>query len=83
MDLYKRLDGWAQVISVDGNMAMRIARDFSKYWQHGEWVDHPEKGTPGKSLYLDCWRRSCENIRREWERLATLQPRLPQQLTLV
>lgn len=44
IDVYKRLDGWAQVMSADGNMAMRIARDFSKYWQHGTWVDHPKKG---------------------------------------
>lgn len=82
MDLYKRLDGWAQVMSVDGNMAMRIARDFSKYWQHGAWLEHPEKGTPGKMLYLDCWRRSCANIRREWQRLTELASVPLQQMTL-
>lgn len=82
MDLYRRLDGWAQVTSVDGNMAMRIARDFSKYWQHGAWVDHPRKGTPGLSLYLDCWQRSCTNIRREWQRLAELSSVPPYQMTL-
>ncbi|HEU0004042.1 MAG TPA: DUF6610 family protein [Ktedonobacteraceae bacterium] len=82
MDLYKRLDGWAQVMSVDGNMAMRIARDFSKYWQRGVWVDHPKKGTSGKLLYLDCWQRSCTNVRREWQRLTELSSVPPLQMTL-
>jgi hypothetical protein len=75
MEKYKLLAVRAEVISVDGNMAMKIAREYSEYWQYGAWVKHPEKGTLGKSLYLDCWRRSCENIRREWERLAVLPPR--------
>lgn len=78
MDIYKRLAGRADVMSADGNMAMGVARDFASYWD-GKWVDHPEQGAD-KPLYLDCWRRSCENIRREWERLAVLQPR---QLALV
>lgn len=83
MDIYKKLASRAAVMSVDGNMAMMVARNFSEYWEAGVWVDHPEKGTSEKPLYLDCWRRSCENIRREWERLAVLQPRQLSLLTEV
>jgi len=75
METYKSLAGRAEVMSVDGNMAMMVARNFSEYWDAGQRIDHPEKGTKGISLYLECWRWSCENIRREWERLIVLQPR--------
>lgn len=79
MEVFRQLAGRANVLSVDGNMAMGAARNWAQYWDGG-WVDHPEKGTEGVSVYLDCWRKSCENIRRSWERLVELQPR---QLTLL
>lgn len=79
MKIFRLLSGRAQIISADGNMAMGVARNFAQYWDHG-WIDHPEKGTPDKSLYLECWSWSCANIWREWEELVVLQSR---QLALI
>jgi len=50
MEVFRQLAGRAEVMSADGNMAMGIARNFAQYWDAG-WVDHPEKGTAGVSLY--------------------------------
>lgn len=72
MDYFIRLSDFAHVISADGNMAMRIARDFSKFWQNGAWVAHPDKGKTSEHLYLDCWRRSCTNIRAMWSTLTNV-----------
>lgn len=78
MEVFRQLAGRANVLSADGNMAMGAARNFAQYWDGG-WVDHPEKGSTDNSLYLECWRESCKNIRREWETLVDLQPLLVQQ----
>jgi len=64
MKLYRYLSG--EVMSADGNMAQLMATRFARYWQGGKWVSHPERHTGTKDLYLDCWRRSCVNIREAW-----------------
>ena len=78
MEVFRQLAGRTTVLSADGNMAMGVARNFAQYWDGG-WIDHPEKGMSDKSVYLDCWRKSCENIRREWETLVELHPLVVQQ----
>ena len=66
MQCYLHLGCVATITSADGNMAQKMAVPFAKYWQAGRWVKHPEyrRGTP--DLYLDCWRRSCQNIYEHW-----------------
>ncbi len=78
MEVFRQLTGRATVLSADGNMAMGVARNWAQYWDGG-WIDHPEKGSSSKSVYLDCWRKSCQNIRREWETLVEIQPLVVQQ----
>lgn len=80
MEVYKTLSLCAEVMSADGNMAQLMATQFAKYWDNGEWVEHPQRNTNTLDLYLDCWQRSCTNIRREWGRFVELHPG---QLTLV
>ncbi len=58
----------AGIISADGNMAQLVAVKFARYWQAPrQWLDHPERGQGKKDLYLDCWQRSCVNIRQRWQ----------------
>lgn len=64
---YCYLQAAGAVISADGNMAQKIAIRFAKYWHKGQWVEHPQRGTGQKDLYLDCWRRSCANIQQAWQ----------------
>lgn len=78
IEIYKTLSLCAQVMSADGNMAQLMATQFAKYWD-GDWVEHPQRGTNTPDLYLDCWRRSCTNIRRAWGKVVDL---MPAQLTL-
>jgi len=80
LEIYQTLSLCAEVISADGNMAQLMATQFAKYWDTGRWVEHPQRGTKTPDLYLDCWKRSCTNIRSEWGRFVELRP---QQLTLV
>ena len=79
IEIYRTLSVEASIMSVDGNMAQLMATQFAKYWD-GDWVEHPQRNTNTPDLYLDCWRRSCENIRRAWGKIVDLQPG---QLTLV
>jgi hypothetical protein len=72
MEIYRGLSTCARVMSADGNMAQKMATQFAKFWQDGVWVPHPERKTNTPDLYLDCWRRSCTNIRRAWQRLVDL-----------
>lgn len=56
------------VQSVDGNMAQKMAVQFAKYWRAPhKWVEHPLRGQGIEDVYLDCWRRSCQNIYHYWE----------------
>lgn len=66
MDLYPYIMAIGTVLSVDGNMAQKVAIRFAKYWQRRQWIEHPKHGTGEKDLYLDCWRRSCQNISQYW-----------------
>ena len=80
LECYQTLSACAQVVSADGNMAQLMATQFAKYWETGRWVEHPQRGTNTPDIYLDCWKRSCSNIREEWGRLVHLSP---SQLTLL
>src|SRR5258708_5484539 len=70
MDLHRYIAAAGVVLSADGNMAQKIAIRFAKYWQRGQWVEHPRHGRAEKDLYLDCWQRSCTNIRQRWIEVA-------------
>jgi len=69
MMMYRYLQAAGTVCSADGNMAMKIATKFAKYWDKGKWIEHPQRGQGKEDLYLDCWQRSCENIRAYWQQL--------------
>jgi len=60
----------AEIQSADGNMAQLMAVKRAKYWQGKRWWKHPQHGQGIEDLYLDCWRRSCENIRAYWQQIA-------------
>lgn len=77
MEIYKGLSTCAQVMSADGNMAQKMATQFAKFWQNGVWMPHPDRNTNTPDLYLDCWQRSCTNIRRAWQRLTELASTSP------
>lgn len=70
MNYYRYISAIAEVISVDGNMAQKMAIQFAKFWQKGKWVEHPEHGRRKADIYLDCWKRSCANIRQKWQEVA-------------
>jgi hypothetical protein len=55
------------VQSADGNMAQKMATQYAKYWQGGRWRDHPQRGKGIEDLYVDCWKRSCQNIYQQWQ----------------
>jgi uncharacterized protein DUF6610 len=59
---------YVDVMSVDGNMAQKIAIQFARYWQAEQWIAHPERGQGKEDVYLDCWQRSCINIRQQWSK---------------
>ncbi len=67
-----RLYGYmpAEIQSADGNMAQLMAVKMAKYWQGKRWHKHPQHGQGIPDLYLDCWQRSCENIRAYWQQIA-------------
>lgn len=60
--MYRALRGIADVVSVDGNMAQKVALGKLNYWhRRNVWVKAPI-GTP----YMECWRRSLENVYLMW-----------------
>lgn len=73
MDLYQALTFIAHVMSADGNMAMKMATSFAKYWEHGQWIASPQN----QDAYLECWRISCGNIQRAWNRLVKVNKSVP------
>lgn len=68
MALFQSLSVIAQVKSADGNYAMKMATDYAMYWQ-GDWIAHPGRKLGEKDLYVECWERSCRNLRRAWDRV--------------
>jgi len=67
--VYLHLSGIAEVVSVDGNYAQKQAVRYAEYWDGKRWVDHEQTKSKAKDLYLDCFRRSCQTIRKGWETL--------------
>ena len=61
--IFRSLRGVAEVMSVDGNMAQKCAGKLNYWSERNVWVQVPR----GSMAYLDCWRRSLENIRRMWQ----------------
>jgi len=66
MLIYRYLQAIGSVVSADGNMAQKMAIQHAKFWLKGKWIKHPEHSQNKRDLYLDCWRRSCINIRQRW-----------------
>jgi hypothetical protein len=66
MEAYRYLSCLGMVLSADGNMAQKMAIRYARFWMAGKWVAHPERGQRKTDLYLDCWLRSCTNIRQQW-----------------
>lgn len=69
---YARLRGIADVISVDGNMANKMATTWCAYWTAAQskhpkdrYWDRIEAGHEGQAP-LEAFRRSCENIMKAW-----------------
>lgn len=67
MKLYREMQAYSDVTSVDGNMAQKMAFQFSKYWHAGQWKDHPLKYTHYIDLPYECIRMSLKNIRDAWQ----------------
>lgn len=60
--IYRHLRDVADVMSADGNMAQKVALGKLNYWsRRNVWVQAP-RGTP----FLECWRRSLDNIYLMW-----------------
>jgi hypothetical protein len=74
MKLAQAMQGYAEVVSVDGNMAQKMAFQFSKYWHAGQWMEHPLKHTGYPDLPYECIRMSLHNIRTAWEHTETPLP---------
>lgn len=69
MRLYREMRSYCDVISVDGNMAQKMAFQFSKYWCAGQWKDHPLKHTGYPDLPYECIQMSLRNIRDAWHQV--------------
>jgi hypothetical protein len=70
---YRHIQGMAQVISADGNMAQKLAVEKLKFWQcggrvGGQWVEWPLRGKENQDQYPHCWRQSCKNIYAMWQK---------------
>jgi hypothetical protein len=81
LDIFKILDSLDNtVLSVDGNMAQRMAIEFCKYWKFGgvratgQWVKY-EVGKPKQGeapQYFECFRRSARNIKAAWQQITSI-----------
>lgn len=59
--MYRHLRGDADVMSVDGNMAQKVLGKLNDWSCRNVWEKAP-RGTD----YMECWRRSLENIYQMW-----------------
>jgi hypothetical protein len=71
MEVYRYVQAIGTILSVDSNMAMKLATRHARYWDGGKWVKHPFVGRGARDLYLDCMHRSLCNIRQAWLSLQT------------
>ena len=66
LDIYRYVQAIGTVLSVDGNMAMKLATRYAMYWDSGKWFKHPHVQQKATDLYLECMRWSLCNIRTAW-----------------
>jgi len=69
MQVFLHLSAIATVISADGNYAQKMAVQYGEWWNGKRWIEHPGVKTGDKGLYLECWRWSCQHIRKQWQRI--------------
>ncbi len=68
--VYLHLAGIAEVMSADGNYAQKQAVRYAEYWTGKKWIEHEDVKQGRENLYLECFRRSCRNIRAYWQQIA-------------
>jgi len=68
--VYLHLSGIAEVMSADGNYAQKQAVRYAEYWTGKKWTEHEDTLQGKVDLYLECFRRSCRNIRAYWQQIA-------------
>src|SRR5258707_37518 len=68
--VYLHLAGIAEVMSADGNYAQNQAVRYAEYWTGKKWIEHEDVKQGRENLYLECFRRSCRNIRAYWQQIA-------------
>ena len=80
MKIYQHIAGITKYVSVDGNMHMKMATQFCKFWrkqkgEKGHWVSLKETGDGdfGKDATYEAFRRSCHNIMAEWQAIEGLR----------
>lgn len=74
LKLYRYIQPIASVVSVDGNMAHKIALEFCKYWQAkgrngGQWISWTNKA---RDEQYECFRQSCKNVYQMWQKEGAL-----------
>ena len=69
LNAYLHLSAIASVMSVDGNYAQLMATRYGEYWERDKWKEHPGVKSRQKDIYLECWRWSCRNLLKAWQRL--------------
>jgi hypothetical protein len=65
------LNNIAEVMSLDGNYAQKMATRYGEYWEKHQWIKHTGVKFKEKDVYFECWRWSCRNILHEWQKFNT------------
>jgi hypothetical protein len=69
LKVFRYVQPIGQVVSIDGNMAQKLAIQRCKYWKRGgrnggQWLAWP---VIGKNQYYEAFKESCKNIFNMWE----------------
>lgn len=64
-----QLTHYMDVVSADGNAAMKAATRFCQFWTRDGWRDIDATGYSGGDKPYEAFRRSCENIMEAWAKL--------------
>lgn len=59
------MSSYCDIVSVDGNMSLKMATKYRKYWERGRWVAM----TSRTHELVDVWMKSCVNIITAWSDL--------------
>jgi hypothetical protein len=65
---FLHLNAIAEVVSLDGNYAQKMATRYGEYWEKHKWIKHPGVALKQKDIYFECWQWSCRNILHEWRK---------------